>query len=91
MPIKLYTARHCIPCHDVIDALNAGKYRGEEVEIIDVETDEGFVQFCRDVLDHGDGFVPVAFKDGQRCQIEIDDTNGEVVITCPVSGESSTG
>ena len=52
MAVKLYTAKHCTPCHAAIDALakQGNTIDGEEVRIVDVETDEGFKEFEEEVL-----------------------------------------
>jgi len=86
MAVKLYTAKHCAPCHAAIDALakQGNTIDGEEVRIVDVETDEGFKEFEEEVLsklpDGGEIGVPLALKDGQYCRIDL--ANGKLSLAC---------
>lgn len=87
MTIKIYTAEHCAPCHDVMHRLKEQGHQidGEAVEIIDVETDEGFAEFSREVLSQGDGAVPWATRDGERCLIlHVEDG---IALECPHRGD----
>lgn len=79
--IKIFTSEHCGPCQEVKKAIQEGNYDGE-IEVVDVETDEGFAQFRDEVLSKGDGAVPMAFKDGQKCAVEISE-EGKLLIDCP--------
>ena len=86
--IKIFSSKHCAPCHDLLEAIKAGKVE-EDVEIIDVDTDEGFLMFSEQVLKHGDGAVPSAFKDGQKCNILID-SEETIFFECPSEVSSSS-
>ena len=81
MTIRFYTSRHCEPCKEIAD-LVAKADLGEEVEIIDIDTDEGFERFTKEVLEQDDGAVPSAYKDGKRCIIGFDEQQ-EFAIECP--------
>lgn len=87
MAIKIYTAKHCQPCNEVMELIkealksSGGKMGGDEVKIIDIETDEGFEEFSREVLRKGDGAVPSAYRDGEKCQILVEDD--AVLLDCP--------
>jgi len=82
MTIRIYTAKHCRPCHDVERLIKEGRFIGEtEIELIDIETDEGFQKFREEVLDFSDGAVPSAYKDGEKCLIRIDNNN--LLLECP--------
>ena len=89
MTIKIYTAEHCRPCKEVLELIkealksSGGKMGGEDVRLIDIETDEGFNEFSREVLRKGDGAVPSAYKDGQKCEIVVEDD--DVLLNCPNS------
>lgn len=85
--IKIYTAKHCAPCRQVEEFIKNGKFEGE-IELIDIETDEGFQKFKEEVLDHEDGAVPSAYKNGKRCLIQIDEDNN-LLINCPDDPPSS--
>lgn len=87
MTVKVYTAAHCVPCHTAIDALKSqgNIIDGEEVEVVDVETDEGFSEFHENVLSKtpkgGEVGVPMAYKDGQCCRLDL--TDGKLSLSCP--------
>lgn len=81
MPIRVYTAKHCEPCHKIEDLIKEGKI-SEDVELVDIETDEGFLKFKEDVLARGDGAVPSAYKEGQQCKIGFNEDDS-LVFQCP--------
>lgn len=81
MTIKVYTAKHCGPCKDITKLIKEGKFE-EKIELIDIETDKGFEEFTREVLEHGEGAVPSAYKDGKKCVIGYDE-HGNIAIDCP--------
>lgn len=81
MTIRIYTAKHCIPCKEIEQKIKPPD-TGEELEVIDIETDEGFEKFKQEVLDYSDGVVPSAYKDGKRCKIGFDE-NGDIILDCP--------
>lgn len=75
MTIKIYTAEHCGPCHRVHELLDKHGHNidGEDVRLVDVESDDGFQEFKAEILSKGDAAVPSAYKDGEKCQISIED------------------
>lgn len=81
MTIKVYISKNCKPCQEVKELLEQGKYE-DEIEIVDIETDEGFDDFSREVLEHGDAAVPSAYKEGAKCKILIDEEQG-LIFNCP--------
>jgi glutaredoxin len=90
MTIRIYTAKHCKPCHEVERLIKEGKFSGgDEVELVDIETDEGFEKFRKEVLDFGDGAVPSAYKDGEKCLVRIDEENDNVLLECPTAPPSA--
>jgi predicted thioredoxin/glutaredoxin len=80
--IKVFTSKHCKPCHGIVERIKEGKFNQDEVDLIDIETPEGFEEFKKEVLDFGDGAVPSAYKDGTRCLISINEEDN-VIIDCP--------
>ena len=82
MTVRIYTAKHCTPCHHIEALIREGKI-SEDVELIDIETDEGFLKFKEDVLDE-DGRVPSAYREGQQCRISLDEEEN-VVFDCPTA------
>lgn len=84
MTIRIYTAKHCKPCLEIEQLIKEGKFAGEaKVELIDIETDEGFKKFKEEVLDFGDGAVPSAYRDGEKCLIRVDEENNSLLLECP--------
>lgn len=75
---KIFVAGGCQPCQEIKDLAAAGKV---DADIIDVATDEGF-HFIKQL---GIDSVPVGYKDGAFCRIDIlDGEDGpEVQLTCP--------
>lgn len=82
MVIKVYVSKHCKPCQEVKKMVEEGRFAAEDVELVDIETDEGFDDFSREVLEHGDAAVPSAYREGQKCKILIDEEQG-LVFNCP--------
>lgn len=81
MPIRVYTAKHCDPCHKIEDLIREGRI-SEDVELVDIETDEGFLKFKEEVLNSDNGAVPSAYKEGQQCKIGFGEDNS-LVFECP--------
>jgi len=61
----------------------------EDIELIDIETDNGFEKFKAEVLEHGDGAVPSAYKDGKQCRIAISEDE-TLVFECPTDDHPSS-
>lgn len=85
MTIKIYTHPDCKPCEPVKEFLkqNKGKIDGEDVELVDITTEEGLAEFEREVLSKGDGEVPSAYRQGQACDIIHKDN--KISLKCPKS------
>lgn len=92
MTIKLYTHPECEPCKQVTDILakQGNTVDGEEVKVVDLDTDEGFDEFTRDVLVQGASGVPSAYKDGQRCELILDDEALTISVRCPQEAPPSS-
>ena len=82
--IRIYTAKHCQPCKEMEVLAKKLEEEGgaDQIELIDIETDEGFKMFTEEVLSHGDGAVPSIYKDGQQCKLGFDE-EGELGFECP--------
>lgn len=86
MTIRIYTAKNCSPCHQIEELIKEGKFTGEnEIELIDIETNEGFEKFRNEVLQFGDAAVPSAYKDGKKCLIRIDEETNNISLECPTT------
>jgi len=80
--VVLYVAPECDPCEEVRRAVAAGR-TVDTVEVVDIETDEGWDRFNHEVLSRGDGEVPSAYRDGNACEILLDTDDGTVIFDCP--------
>jgi len=76
---KVFVAKHCAPCHVIEDIIKEDPSSHENLEIIDIESDEGFPY----IEQFGLSGVPSAYKDGQKCEIKIDQSKNEVYLICP--------
>jgi glutaredoxin len=80
--VKVYVATHCQPCEEVKRLLEKGHFSINgiegEVDLIDVETEEGFKQIFE-----GMDAVPAAYSDGKRCKISIDEEGETLILECP--------
>ncbi|GAI19090.1 unnamed protein product [marine sediment metagenome] len=88
MTIVVYTSKHCAPCKEIEERIKDRNFDagGEEVEVVDIETDEGFERFAEEVLTHGDGAAPSAYREGKRCVIGFDEDE-RLVIDCPTTDD----
>lgn len=89
MATRVYTSKTCQPCHNIEELVKEGRFAGEtEVELIDIETDEGFAKFKEEVLDFGEGAVPSAYKEGKKCVISITEDDS-LLFNCPTDPPAS--
>ena len=66
----------CTPCEEIGKLIGEGKFSSpdtNEIDMVDIGTDEGFASFAKDVLAKDNGGVPSAYLDGKKCRIEVDD------------------
>ena len=84
--IKVFVSKNCGPCHLVKDLIEQGKFNAEEIELLDLETDEGFAYIEKLGLTK----VPSAYKDGQACNLAIDRKNNILILQCPGDEEEET-
>lgn len=87
--IKVYIAASCGPCEQIESLIRDGKVDFDgEVELIDVETEQGFDIFEREVLSHSDSAIPSAYKNGKECKLLIGD-DGQILFNCPTHDQAS--
>lgn len=79
--MRIYTSQHCGPCQKVRELVKQGRFQGE-IELVDIDTDEGFDLFIREVLSKGDGAVPSAYQDGKECKLGYAE-DGDLTFECP--------
>jgi thiol-disulfide isomerase/thioredoxin len=94
MKKRLYTAEHCVPCREIEAKVDELIKAGDDIEVIDIETDEGFKIFQNEVMSKSDDdellVVPSAYQDGQRCKISFDEDD-KLVLDCPESKLQNLG
>lgn len=76
--IVYYTSKtgDCVPCKEINELVEQGKFHSpdtDEIDVVDITTDEGFDRFNREILSKQDGAVPSAYLDGKKCMILIED------------------
>ena len=88
--ITLYSHADCKPCQDIqklIENGNVDAGDAEELEIVDIDTDEGFDRFEKEVLaklpEGGESPLPGAYLAGVSCEITLVDDDKLVIFDCP--------
>jgi len=90
--IKLFVGGHCTPCESIKKLVEEGMFlvndqEGAQVDMIDVETEEGFANIEKHQLTG----IPQAFDEsGKRCKISIDEENKVVVFDCDGEPEANS-
>ena len=79
--VIVYVARDCGPCEQVTRLIQEGK-AAEEVDLVDIESDEGFARFSSEVLSQGEAGVPCAYSGPKQCEILYDDEKDVVFFDC---------
>jgi len=77
--IRVFVAKHCRPCHIVKDMVEKGQVSDKDIELIDIESDEGFPYIVEFALSG----VPSAYREKQKCEIKIDQEANILHIVCP--------
>lgn len=85
-----YTSKagNCRPCEEITKLIEEGKFESpdtEEVDLIDISTEEGFKRFYDEILSKEDGGVPSAYLGGKKCLLVVED--GVVHFECPSSDQ----
>ncbi len=75
--VKVFISSSCGPCQTVKDAIASGKFNLEDVELIDLESDEGFPYIEKMGLSK----VPAAFLGKKQCDINVTEDGG-IFIDC---------
>ena len=83
--IKVFVSDHCEPCHKIKKLLIDGAFvvneeEGHEVNLVDIETEEGFKEM---VSQEGIEGVPSAYEGDHRCQIKVDEEAQLLILECP--------
>ncbi len=89
-PIKVFTAEHCVPCHEIVDLLKQKRFASDvvaPVDLVDIETEEGFASVKEEELEG----VPSATYKGKTCKLEVDEEMGILLISCEGEEELKEG
>ena len=81
--IKVFISNHCGPCKKVRELIEQGKFNTEEVELIDLETEEGFPYIERLGLNK----TPSAYIGTNKCRLSFDKNEPFLIIECPGIGD----
>lgn len=97
MSVKVYVSESCSACEEIKADLAKFVEKGE-VEIISIDTETGFEEFAKEVLDKsstGEAGIPYACDGGEKCQIlrganklAIRCSNGKIIGATPEEVES---
>lgn len=71
--LKIFIAKHCAPCQQLKEIAASGGF-GDDVEVIDVESEEGFPKIAEMDLTE----IPAAYEDGKKCTIKISGDKAEI-------------
>ncbi len=85
--IKVFISDHCGPCKDIKELIEEGRFNIEDVDLIDVATEEGFPYVAQLNIDK----IPSAYKDGKPCKITYDEENDALFIDCPKEDSPASG
>ena len=71
--IRIFSSPNCAPCVEVERRIKDGKLDGQDVEIIDVESDEGFKIFQQELERIGATTfsIPSAIIDDRQCEVRL--------------------
>lgn len=78
--LQIFVAEHCEGCQQLKEIAENGGF-GDDVEVVDVETEEGFPKVAEMELTE----IPAAYEDGVKCRIKF--TNYDAEISCPAENE----
>ena len=77
---RIFVSKHCNSCRLIKEMVKNKKVSEKDVEVIDVETDEGF-PYIQTMQLSG---VPSAYKGIRKCELKIDEETDTLIIICPV-------
>jgi len=87
-PITVFTAEHCVPCHEIVELLRKERFAsdvGAPIDLIDIETEDGFdkvMLYLESVENNELTALPCAQYKGKTCKLQIDDERRVLLITC---------
>jgi hypothetical protein len=79
--LRIFIGEHCAPCHQfeamLKEAIQRGDLGANDVEFIDIESEEGFHYLAEYELMS----IPSVYKGHQQCEVKYEDDG--VSINCP--------
>jgi len=81
--IKVFVSNHCGPCQQIKKLVEEGRFNAEELELIDLETEEGFPYIEKLGLSK----TPSAYRGTQECRLSYDRNEPFLLIDCPDNKE----
>lgn len=78
-PIRVFISASCEPCQEIKRLIEAGRFDQPDVEMVDLETEEGYPWLEKMNLTR----VPAAYRGTKTCTLSIDDENQKLIIECP--------
>lgn len=79
--LRIFVSSSCGPCQEIKDAVAAGRFNAEEVELIDIGTKEGFKYVKRLGLTK----APSAYLGKQECELLVNSEENSIFIDCDPS------
>ena len=82
--LRVFVSSSCGPCQELKDNIEAGRFNHKDVDLIDVETEEGF----KYIKQFGLTKAPAAYLGKKECEIFINREDNSVFIDCPSKGKA---
>lgn len=82
--LRVFIQPGCGPCQAVKEAIEAGHYNAEEIEVINIESKEGIPYIKKFGLTK----APSAYLGKQECELFINREDNSLFIECPDKGKS---
>jgi len=82
--LRVFVSAGCGPCSEIKAAIEAGRFNAEDIDLIDVETKEGFPFIKKFGLTK----APAAYLGKKECEMFINREDNSIFIDCPVSDKS---
>ena len=82
--LRVFISANCGPCHELKAAIEAGRFNVENIDLIDVETKEGFPYIKKFGLTK----APAAYLGKTECDMFINRQDNSIFIECPDNGKS---
>lgn len=76
--VKVFVSSSCPPCAEIKEKIEQGKFNVEDVDLIDVETEDGFKYIKKLNLTS----LPSAYLGTKQCRLGFSENDEIVVIEC---------